>query len=44
MALNNCIALDSDVMQYICVEAAATGETRSQVASAIIRREQARSA
>jgi adenylyl- and sulfurtransferase ThiI len=46
MTLSNRIVgnLDSDVIQYICAQAIATGETQSQVASAIIRRELTKSA
>jgi hypothetical protein len=36
--------LDSDVIQYVCAQAAATGKTHAQVASAIIRKELVKSA
>jgi hypothetical protein len=36
--------LDSDVAEYVRAQAAATGKTQGQVASAIIRRELAKSA
>jgi hypothetical protein len=46
MTLSNRILgnLDSDVIQYICAQSAATGETQSQVASAIIRMKMTKSA
>jgi hypothetical protein len=41
MALSKCIIgeLDSDVIEYVCAQAAATGKTYAQVASTIIRKE-----
>jgi hypothetical protein len=46
MTLSNRIVgnLDSDVIQYICAQAAATGKTHAQVANAIIRKELVKSA
>jgi hypothetical protein len=45
-ALNNRIIfeLDSDALEYVCAQAAATGKTYAQVASAIIRKELVKSA
>jgi hypothetical protein len=37
-------SLDSDVIEYVRVQAAATGKTQAQVASAIIRKELVKSA
>jgi adenylyl- and sulfurtransferase ThiI len=46
MTLSNRImdSLDSDVIEYVRTQAAASGKTQGQVASAIIRRELAKSA
>jgi hypothetical protein len=46
IALSNRIMgeLDSDVIEYVCAQAAATGKTHGQVASAIIRKDMVKSA
>jgi hypothetical protein len=46
LALTGCILgdLDSDVEEYVRAQAAATGKTQGQVASAIIRKELIKSA
>jgi hypothetical protein len=46
LAMTGCILgdLDNDVAEYVRTQAAASGKTQGQVASAIIRRELAKSA